>query len=277
MDVKKKRQVDRFAAEMRIAILETLATCGFGHIGGSMSIVELVALLYEKVLRYDANNPKWEERDRVILSKGHAGPTLYAALALKGILPKEALKTLNAGGSMLPSHSDKNYTPGVDATMGSLGQGLSAALGQAMGFRLRGFDNYVYAILGDGETQEGQIWEAAMAAPHFKADHLIAFIDNNGLQLDGKVKNVLGCGSYRERFELLGWFAQEVDGHDVSAIDDAIAAAKAQSGKPSMIVLDTVKGKGVSFAEGIERCHFMTFDKEQIAAEIAAHKARLED
>lgn len=264
------------AEGIRLVTLQTLDGFGSGHIGGSMSIVETLAVLYGSELRCDPANPKWEGRDRLVMSKGHAGPALYATLSLKGFFPKEMLSELNQGGGHLPSHCDRNKTPGVDMTTGSLGQGISAAIGMALGHRMNKSDSLTYLILGDGECNEGQIWEGAMFAAHHKLDNLIAFVDYNKQQLDGFTKDVLDMGDIAGKFRSFGWFVQEVDGHDIAAVHHAVATAKANRGTPSMIVLDTVKGNA-TFAAGIEGNHHMAFTKDQMAEAIKAVSERLEE
>ncbi len=253
----------KFAAQIRVETLKEFANLGFGHVGGAMSIVDTIAVLYGGVMKIDPKNPGWEDRDWLVCSKGHAGPTIYATLALKGYFPKEMLLTLNQGGTNLPSHCDKNKTPGIDMTTGSLGQGISTAIGVALGNRLDNKDNWTYLIIGDGELNEGQIWEGVMFANHFKLANLIVFVDNNKQQLDGYTKDIMDNGDIGLKFNSFGWHTQDVDGHDVGAIYDAIEKAKAAKGKPSVIVLDTKKGKGCSFAEGVLNNHHMAFTKEQ--------------
>ena len=267
----------QIAAEgIRLVTLHTLAGFGSGHIGGAMSIVETLAVLYSGELRCDPENPDWPDRDRLVMSMGHAGPAQYATLALKGFFPREMLTELNQGGGHLPSHCDRTKTPGIDMTTGSLGQGMSTAIGIALGQRMNGSDSYTYLVLGDGECDEGQVWEGALFAAHNKLDHLIAFVDRNGQQLDGYVKNVLDTGDLAEKFRAFGWFTQEVDGHDCGAIQAAVQAAKEHEGEPCMIVLHTVKGYGCTFAEGIEANHHMSFTEEQIEEATAAVYARIE-
>jgi transketolase len=258
-----KSSYDRFAAEIRHETLKELATLGFGHVGGAMSIIETLAVLYGGVMNIDPKNPRWEERDWLVCSKGHAGPAIYATLALKGYFDKELLSTLNQGGTSLPSHCDRNKTTGIDMTTGSLGQGMSTAIGVALGNRLDGRNNWTYLILGDGELDEGQVWEGALFANHFKLDNLIAFIDYNKQQLDGYTKDIMDLGDVAAKFESFGWNAQSIDGHDMEAIENAVEAAKAAKGVPSVIVLNTVKGKGCTFAEGILNNHHVAFTKEQ--------------
>lgn len=266
------RRLKYFAKEIRIETLKQFANLGFGHVGGVMSIVELLAVLYGEVMRIDPQNPRWDDRDWLVLSKGHAGPALYATLALKGYFSKEMLVTLNQGGTKLPSHADRNLTPGVDMTTGSLGQGISTGLGVALGNKMSGKDNFVYIVLGDGESQEGQIWEGVLFGGNAKLDNVIVFVDYNKQQLDGFVDNINPLGDLRSKWEAFGWHAQEVDGHSVEEIYGAIARAKEAKDQSSVIILHTIKGKGCSFAEGIEFNHHMRFDKDQIESAIAVLK-----
>lgn len=272
LEREEQQRLEELAKEIRIATLEEFGHLGFGHIGGAMSIVELLAVLYGKVMRYKPEEPRWDGRDWLVLSKGHAGPALYATLALKGFFPYDMLKTLNQGGTNLPSHADRNKTPGVDMTTGSLGQGMSTGLGVALGLKMDGKDNYVYLVLGDGECQEGQIWEGALYGGNAKLDNLIVFVDYNKQQLDGYVDNINPLGDLRAKWETFGWFAQEVDGHDVAQIYEAIRRAQEVEGKSSVIILHTIKGKGCTFVEGVEFNHHMRFTKEQIEQAIAALK-----
>ena len=238
-----------FAADIRIQCMEQFRAIGVGHVGGSMSICDLMACLYGKLMRVDPANPRWEERDRIIVSKGHSGPAMYATLALKGFFNKEELKTINRLGTRLPSHTDRNRTPGVDMTTGSLGQGFSSGLGIAMGCKLKNIDNYTYIILGDGELGEGQVWECAMFAPAKKLTRVIAFVDANGYQLDSTTDDVLALGDVRKKFEDFGWAAFDVaDGNDVAQICDTVERAKLIEDKPKLIVLHTVKGLGCAAA-----------------------------
>ena len=264
----RKKELERFAAEIRLETIKELVNLGFGHVGGAMSVVELLAALYGEVMRIDPTKPDWPERDWLVCSKGHAGPAIYATLALKGYFDKELLKTLNQGGTNLPSHCDRNKTTGIDMTTGSLGQGMSTALGVALGNRLSGLDSWTYLVLGDGELDEGQVWEGALCAHHFKADHLITFVDNNKQQLDGYTKDIMDLGDIGAKFESFGWHAQQVDGHDIKAILDAIDAAKQATGMPSVIVLDTCKGRGCTFAEGVLFNHHMSIKPEEGAKAI---------
>ncbi|ATA23359.1 transketolase [Brenneria goodwinii] len=258
-----------YARNIRVESLKAFSELGFGHVGGVMSAADLLGVLYGGVMKIDPKNPQWEDRDYFVMSKGHAGPGLYAALALRGYFPLEELKTINTNGTRLPSHCDRNNTPGIDMTTGSLGQGMSTGIGIAHGNKILGKSNYTYLLLGDGECQEGQIWEGALYAPQQKLSHLIAFIDYNKQQLDGYTKDICDLGDLRQKFNDFGWYALEVDGHDIDAIVAAIELGKEQDEKPVMIVLHTHKGKGCNFAEGILYNHHMTFTKEQCDSAIA--------
>jgi len=248
------------AREVRKAVIEAIGSLGVGHIGGCMSIVETLVILYHKFLRIDPAEPRQPDRDKLVLSKGHAGPTLYAILSDLGFFPKEWLATLNRGGSRLPSHCDMNLTPGVDMTTGSLGHGLSAGVGMAIGHRMDKLPGRIYVIIGDGECNEGQVWEAAMAAAQFGLDNLIAFLDYNKMELDGTLEEVMDIADITAKWVSFNWFVQRIDGHDYRQLEKAILRAQAQRGRPSMIVLDTVKGKGCSFAENRVESHNMVFD-----------------
>ena len=273
--MEKNKAVRVFAEEIRVETLKEFAALGFGHVGGSMSVIEALAVLYGREMRIDPKNPQWPERDRLVMSKGHAGPALYATLALKGYFPLEVLKTLNQGGTILPSHCDRLKTPGVDMTTGSLGQGISLACGLAMGNRMQGRDSYTYLVLGDGECNEGQVWEGAMFAAHFKVNHLIAFVDLNKQQLDGTTDDVMSMGDMVAKFESFGWLTKKVNGHNVDEIIEAIAAGKAQTEKPVMIILDTIKGNGCELALQRFPNHHIAFTAEEMAPSIEKAEAVL--
>ncbi|HHY79539.1 MAG TPA: transketolase [Thermoanaerobacter sp.] len=251
------------AKEVRIDIINMLAEAGSGHPGGSLSCADILTLLYFDKMNVKPDNPKWEDRDRLVLSKGHAAPALYAVLAEKGFFPKEELKTLRKLGSILQGHPDMKSTPGLDMTTGSLGQGLSAANGMALSGKLDKKGYRVYVILGDGELQEGQIWEAAMTAAHYKLDNLTAILDFNGLQIDGPNREVKNIEPVNEKFKAFGWHVIEIDGHDFDQIDKAIEEAKATKGKPTLIIAHTIKGKGVSFMENQVGWHGSAPNEEQ--------------
>lgn len=271
----KMKELRVYAEEIRVKTLEVFSHLGFGHVGGAMSIVETVAVLYGSMMRYDPKNPAWPDRDKLVMSKGHAGPTLYATLAMKGFFPEAMLRELNQGGGRLPSHCDRNKTPGIDMTTGSLGQGISAAIGMALGDKLDGRDSMTYAVLGDGELDEGQNWEGFMFANHYKLDNLVVFVDANGQQLDGYTKDVMDIDSISEKIKAFGWLTYDIDGHDIEQIYDAVAAAKAQSEKPTAIVLRTKKGHGCTFAEGILSNHHINFTAEQMEEALASARAVL--
>ncbi|MDC7289070.1 transketolase [Blautia schinkii] len=254
MEARKSNELSCWAYKIRRTVLETIYTAKSGHIGGSMSIAEILAVLYFDRMKIEPQNPELKERDRLVLSKGHCSPALYAALALKGFFPMEHLKTFRDIDSDLSGHVEI-HVPGVDMSAGSLGQGLSVALGMAMFAKTNHYDNRVFAILGDGEIQEGQVWEAAMAAGFYKADNLTAFVDNNNIQLDGYLDEVMSPYPIGEKFRAFGWNVIEVDGHDVVQIDSAVELAASIKGKPTVIVCKTVKGKGVSVFENQVKFH----------------------
>ncbi len=270
----------KLALDIRIETLEMLSKHGFGHVGGSLSIADAIAVLYGKQMKYDPKNPKWDGRDYLVLSKGHCGPALYSALAIEGFFPREELLTINQLGTRLPSHADKNLTPGIDMTTGSLGQGVSCALGMALGLQLQGKPNMVYAIIGDGEAQEGQVWETMMIAPNKKVKNFIVLLDNNEQQLDGFTDTISGLGDVRKKAEDFGWFALSVDGHDVDAIDAAIERCKA-SDQPGFIDLRTVKGKGWPAKEAAlnnHACRGVAFDGvEDVLADMRKQFAAMND
>lgn len=263
LDRKQIKDLEIFAAEIRLAAFEAMASFKGGHAGGSMSIADALAVLYQKVMRIDPQNPKWEDRDYFTLSKGHAGPGVYATLALKGYFPVETLKTLNANGTILPSHCSRVHTPGVDITTGSLGTGISAAIGVALGSKILGGDNYSYCIVGDGEMQEGQIWEGIMMAGHRKLDNFVLLVDSNQMQLDGPVEKICGLKSIADKLRMFDFYVQDIDGHDVEAIYNALENCKSQTGKANAIVLNTMKGKGLGPAEAMWNAgksnHFLPF------------------
>lgn len=245
LSAQEQKRLKLFATDIRIQCMEEFRSIGAGHVGGSMSMAELMACLYGRLMKFDSSEPRMESRDRIVISKGHAGPAMYAALALRGFFPLDELKTLNRLGTRLPSHTDRNKTPGVDMITGSLGQGFSSGLGMALGCKLKNLDNYTYIVLGDGELAEGQVWECAMFAPANHLDNVIVFVDKNGFQLDGATDEVLPLGNICEKFESFGWYTAEVaNGNDVDEICSAVEAAKFDTARPKLIVLNTVKGLG---------------------------------
>lgn len=273
----KKNHLEHFAAEIRLKVLKMLNHRGFGHYGGSLSIVEALAVLYGEVLKIDPANPDWPERDYFILSKGHGGPALYAALALKGYFPEEILYTLNDNNTTLPSHPDRNLTTGVDMTTGSLGQGISAAVGVALSHKLSKRDNYTYTLVGDGELNEGQCWEAVQFAAHHKLHRLVVFIDDNKKQLDGFTKDICDPIDFQEKFKAFGFYALKVNGASVQDILLAIEEGKQQTERPIAIVLDSIKGQGVRYLEEKADNHHIRPSKEdQQAIDDAIHELELE-
>jgi len=245
----KYKELENIASKLRVDIIKMLKESKSGHPGGSLSACEILTALYFKEMNVDSSNPDWPERDRFVLSKGHAAPVLYAALAEKGYFPKEELMKLRKIDSMLQGHPDMKGTPGVDMTTGSLGQGLAAANGMALAGKIDNKNYRVYALVGDGEVQEGMIWEAAMLAAHYQLDNLTVFLDHNGLQIDGSNKEVMNIEPIDEKFRAFGWHIINIDGHSFEEIINAIEEAKNTKGKPTMIIAKTVKGKGVSFME----------------------------
>ena len=266
----KRQFLEQKAWEARILTIKAIAAYGTGHLGGSLSIAEVLTVLYFEVMNIDAAFPQWPGRDRFVLSKGHAAPGLYAVLTLKGILTEEQLFTLNQDGSKVPSHCDMRMVSAVDMTAGSLGQGISAAVGMAIAAKMDHTDIRVYAIVGDGECQEGEVWEAAMLAGHRKLDNLMVFLDNNKGQVDGFVEDVLSISPIDDKWRSFGWAVQTVDGHDVIAILGAVNRAKTTKGKPQMIVLNTIKAKGLAPLEGDPATHSMDISKE--AAQFSINK-----
>ncbi|MBO8127073.1 MAG: transketolase [Firmicutes bacterium] len=265
VDEKTIAVLEEKAWHLREKIIRMIGAAGSGHPGGSLSAVEIVTALYFHLMNHDPKNPDWPERDRFVLCKGHAAPVLYAALAEAGYFDPSELDGLRKFGSILQGHPDRKKTPGVEVSTGSLGQGLSIANGIALAGKLDGSDWRVFALLGDGEIQEGQVWEAAMTAAHRSLDNLVAYVDNNNLQIDGDIRNVKGLDNIPARWEAFGWHVQEIDGHDLAAIIEATEKALATKGKPSVIVCRTVKGKGVSFMENQAGWHGKAPNKEQVA------------
>ncbi|MGE5789699.1 MAG: transketolase [Syntrophaceae bacterium] len=252
------------ARRMRIDILKTLHGCGSGHTGGSLSATDIMTALYFYKMKYDPKDPNWKGRDYFILSKGHAAPVLYTTLAHAGFLETSELCTLRKLGSRLQGHPDSKYLPGVEISTGSLGQGLSVACGVALAHKLDKAGNRVYAVLGDGELQEGQIWEAAMTGAHYKLDNLCVLVDNNGLQIDGPVAKVMGVEPITDKWRAFGWDVQDIDGHDMAQLTAALDKAETVKGKPSAIICRTVKGKGSKCFEGKVEFHGTTPSKEEL-------------
>lgn len=257
------------AQRVRRHIVRMLAAAGSGHPGGSLSAVEILCALYFRILRHDPARPDWPDRDRFILSKGHAAPALYAVLAECGYLPVEELTTLRKVGSRLQGHTFAGSPPGVEMSAGSLGQGLSYSIGQCLAGRLDGRDYRVYCLLGDGECNEGQVWEAAMTAAHYGLDHLVAIVDRNGLQNDGWSAEIMNMEPLDEKFRSFGWHVMEIDGHDLGQIVDALEAAGDVPGRPTVIIAHTVKGRGVSFMENNNEFHGKAPTMEQAEQALA--------
>ena len=268
----RKTYLEGLCKKFRVTLIDTLYKIQTGHPGGSLSATEIIATLYFEKMKVDPKNPKWEDRDRFVLGKGHAAPMLYLALAEKGFFPAADLATLRQLGSHLQGHPCAKTTPGVELSTGPLGLGLSAALGMALGARLSKKDFTTYVLMGDGEIQEGIIWEAAMAAAKFKLDNVIAILDKNGVQLDGTVEEIMPLGDVKAKFESFGWNVLVADGHKVEEVADAVDEARKTKGKPTLIIAKTVKGKGVSFMEGKNSWH----GKPISQSEYEAAKAELQ-
>ena len=279
MTASEKKQLQATALKVRQGIIEGTHRAKSGHPGGSLSAADLFTYLYFKELNVDPANPKWEDRDRFVLSKGHTAPGLYAALANRGFFPVEDLKTLRKTGSYLQGHPNMNSVPGVDMSTGSLGQGISVACGMALAAKVKGASNRVYTLLGDGEIQEGQVWEACMFASHYKLDNLCVIVDNNGLQIDGDIAKVMSPYPITDKLEAFGFHVTAIDGHDFDQIEAALNEAKTVKGRPSAIVMKTIKGKGVSFMENQAGWHGVAPNAdqyEQAMAELSAKLAEVE-
>ena len=275
MDNAKLQMLKETAKNIRLGILEGVHAAASGHPGGSLSIADIMTYLYFSEMNVNPADPKNPDRDRLVLSKGHTAPALYAALAEKGFFSKDELKNLRQVGSFLQGHPDMKGTPGVDMTTGSLGLGVSAACGMALAAKIDGKDYRTYAILGDGESQEGQVWEAAMFASHYKLDNLCFILDLNGLQIDGKITEVMNPTPHDKKFEGFGFNVILADAHDFESIEAAFDAARACKGKPSVIIANSVKGKGVSFMEDQAGWHGAAPNDEQYAQAVAEIKASL--
>ena len=263
MEQARIKELKRISANIKLGALEAVFSASSGHPGGSLSISDILSYLYFEEMNIDPRDPKKADRDRFVLSKGHTAPALYAALAERGYFPREDLKTFRHIDSYLQGHPDMKGTPGVDMTTGSLGLGFSAACGMALSAKISGESYRVYSVLGDGESEEGQVWEAAMFAANKKLDNLCIFLDYNGLQIDGPISEVNDPSPLDEKFAAFGWNVLMIDGHDIEAIDGAAKAAKACKGKPTAIICRTVKGKGVSFMENSVKWHGSAPNEEQ--------------
>ncbi len=277
MDSSEIKQLRILATKSRIGAILGTFHAKSGHPGGSLSAADLFTYLYYKELNVDPRNPQWEDRDRFVLSKGHCCPSLYAVLAMKGFFDWDELTNLRHVGSMLQGHPDMNKTPGVDMSTGSLGQGVSTACGMALAAKLDRKDYRVYTLLGDGEVEEGQVWEAAMFASHNNLDNLVVMVDQNGLQIDGTVDDVAGIEPLDKKFEAFGFEVFKIDGHDFEQIKDALDKAKTVKGKPTAILCRTVKGKGVSFMENQVGWHGVAPNKEQFELATAELEAQLKE
>ena len=275
MTPNEKKQLQTVACKVRQGIVESTYCAKCGHPGGSLSAADMFTYLYFKELNVDPRNPKWEDRDRFVLSKGHTAPGLYAALAHRGFFPVEDLKQLRKLGHYLQGHPNMNSVPGVDMSTGSLGQGISAACGMALAAKTQRKTNRVYTLLGDGEIQEGQVWEACMFAAHYHLDNLVVIVDNNGLQIDGEVAKVMSPYPIVDKLEAFGFHVKSIDGHDFDQIEAALNEAKTVKGQPSAIVMKTVKGKDVSFMENQASWHGVAPNKEQYEQAMAELNAKL--
>ena len=275
MEQAKLNQLKKTAAQIRLDVLEGVHAASSGHPGGSLSIADIITYLYFEEMRVDPANPKWSERDRLVLSKGHTAPALYGALAEKGFFSRDAIKTLRQADSFLQGHPDMKGTPGVDMSTGSLGLGFSAACGMALAAKIDGKNYRTYAIIGDGESEEGQIWEACMFAAHYKLDNICAIFDWNGLQIDGPVAEVMNPTPFDTKLEAFGFHVISIDGHDFDQIEAAFAEAKTVKGKPTAIIAKTIKGKGVSFMEDQVGWHGSAPNDEQYAIAVAEIKATM--
>jgi len=278
MNQAKINELRKISIDIKLGTLEAVHSASSGHPGGSLSISDILAYLYFVEMDIDPKNPEKPERDRLVLSKGHTAPGLYSALSLRGFFPREDLKTFRHIDSYLQGHPDMKHTPGVEMTSGSLGIGISAACGMALSNKISDSQKRVYAILGDGECEEGQVWEAAMFAAHYKLDNLTAFVDFNGLQIDGPIAEVVGPAPFDTKFEAFGWNVITINAHDFNEIEAAVEAAKACKGKPTAIICKSVKGSGVSFMENSVKWHGSAPNDEQYeqaVAELNAAKAAI--
>ena len=269
------KELSSIAEKIRLGVVKSTNAAKSGHPGGSLSISDIMAYLYFEEMNIDPKNPKDENRDRFVLSKGHTAPALYSALALRGFFPEEELLTLRQADSRLQGHPDMKGIPGVDMSTGSLGLGISAACGMALAGKLNGKDYRVYTVLGDGECEEGQVWEAAMFAAHYKLDNLCVIVDYNKLQIDGPVADIIGPAPFEPKFAAFGFEVITIDGHNIEEIDAAMKKAKEVKGKPTAIIANTVKGKGVSFMENKVNWHGSAPNDEQCAIALAEIQARI--
>lgn len=277
MENNKKKELEIFSCKAKMGVIEGVFNAKAGHPGGSLSICDVLSYLYNEEMKIDVKNPKWEDRDRFVLSKGHGAPALYAVLALKGFFPVEDLKTLRKSDSYLQGHPNMNKIPGVDMSTGSLGQGISAAAGMALGAKFDNKDYRVYTILGDGEIEEGEVWEAAMFAANKKLDNLVAFVDFNGLQIDGSIDEVNSAYPIADKFKAFNWNVIEIDGHNFDEIESAVKAAREVKGVPTCIVMKTIKGKGVSYMENAVDWHGKAPNEEQYNQAMAELTAALKE
>ena len=275
MNEAKIQELKKLATEVRLGILEGVHAAASGHPGGSLSIADILTYLYFEEMNVDPKNPKWEDRDRFVLSKGHCAPALYTVLALKGYFPREEIANLRQIDSFLQGHPDMKGTPGVDMSTGSLGMGISTACGMALAAKIKGKDYRTYTIVGDGESQEGQVWEAAMFAAHYKLDNFCLIVDWNNLQIDGKITDVMDPTPHDKKLEAFGFHVISINAHDFNEIEAALNEAKTVKGKPTAIIAKSVKGKGVSFMEDQASWHGSAPNDEQYAQAVAELKATI--
>jgi len=262
--IEEQKKLEEIANRLRVKVVKMIGKSGFGHAGGSMSIAEILTVLYFYEMRIDPQDPTWEERDRFVLSKGHAAPVFYAVLSERGFIPEDTLSSIHQVDSLLQCHPDMRLCPGVEISTGALGQGLSVAVGMALGAKVKGKTFRVYALLGDGECQEGQIWEAAMSASKYKLDNLVAIVDYNKLELSGRISEVMPLEPFHDKWASFGWHVVEINGHSFNQIMNALDEAKRIKEKPSLIVAHTVKGCGVSFMEDRVEWHAVSMSSQQV-------------
>ncbi|MCL2108358.1 MAG: transketolase [Oscillospiraceae bacterium] len=277
MDKELKKRLEITATKVRMGIIEGVYNAKSGHPGGSLSIADIMTYLYNHKMNIDPQNPTMHDRDRLVLSKGHTAPCLYSVLANRGYFPVDELKTLRKSGSRLQGHPVMGKVPGVDYSTGSLGQGISGACGMALSGKVGGDSYRVYAVLGDGEIQEGMVWEAAMFAAHYKLDNLCAIVDNNGLQIDGKIDDVMSPYPIDEKFKAFGWNVICINAHDFDEIESAVNDAELKSGQPTVIIQKSVKGKGVSFMENLANWHGAAPNEEQYNQAMSELNAKLNE